>query len=127
MEVKKIRFGFEDLKVWQKAVEFANKIIKLSEELKTNRRHYRLIEQLESSATSIPMNIAEGKGRYSKKEFIQFLYIARGSLYETLTLLIIFYKNNWISEKQLDEIKNFAEEISKMLSGLLSSIKNSIN
>lgn len=127
MEVKKIRFGFEDLEVWQKAVEFANKIIKLSEELKTNRRHYRLIEQLESSATSIPMNIAEGKGRYSKKEFIQFLYIARGSLYETLTLLIIFYKNNWISEKQLDEIKNFAEEISKMLSGLLSSIKNSIN
>ena len=73
------------------------------------------------------MNIAEGKGRYSKKEFVQFLYIARGSLFEATTLLLIFYRNNWIDEKQLDEMKPIADEIGKMLSGLISSIKNSIN
>jgi four helix bundle protein len=126
VKTKEIKFSFEDLEVWQKAVEFARKIIELIEALNTSRRHYRLIEQLESSTTSIAMNIAEGKGRYSKKEFIQFLYIARGSLYETITLLMIFHKNNWINEEQLCEIKNFADEIGKMLSGLIRSIKNSI-
>lgn len=125
--MEKARFSFESLEVWQKAVEFASEIIKLTEGLKTSKRHYRLVEQLESSATSIAMNIAEGKGRYSKKEFVQFLYIARGSLYETVTLLIIFHNNNWINQNQLDEIKNFANEIGKMLSGLISSIKDSMS
>jgi len=62
METK--RFAFENLEVWQKAVEFANRVINLSEEIKTDRKHYRLIEQLESASTSIALNIAEGKGRY---------------------------------------------------------------
>ena len=103
--MKKVKFGFEDLEVWQKAVEFARFVINLSEGINTHRRHYRLIEQLEASSTSVALNIAEGKGRYSKKEFIQFLYIAKGSLFETVTLLTIFNKNKWISEKQFDDIK----------------------
>ena len=121
-----VRFAFEDLEVWQKGVEFARMVIDISEKIETNRRHFRLIEQLESASTSIALNIAEGKGRYSKKEYIQYLYIARGSLYETVTLLIIFHKNNWITEKQLNDIKNFADEIGKMLSGLIASIRNSL-
>src|SRR3990172_7009574 len=99
-----IWFSFEDLEVWKKAIEFAYKVIQLTEKIDTDRKHYRLIEQLESSSTSIASNIAEGKGRYSKKEFIQFLYIARGSLYETIALLIIFRKKDWIDEVQLDEL-----------------------
>jgi four helix bundle protein len=95
-----VRFSFEDLEVWQKAVEFARLVIELTEEIDTARRHYRLIEQLEASSTSIALNIAEGKGRYSKKEFIQFLYVARGSLYETITLLIIFHKKIGFADNQ---------------------------
>ena len=124
--MKNVRFSFEDLDVWQKAVEFARIVIDLSERINTDRKHFRLIEQLESAATSVALNIAEGKGRYSKKEYIQFLYVARGSLYETITLLIIFNKNNWINEKQLNDIKIFADEIGKMLSGLINAIRNSI-
>jgi four helix bundle protein len=82
-----------------------------------------LIEQLESCSSSIALNIAEGKGRYSKREFVKFLYIARGSLFETVTLLIIFYRNSWISKEKLDEIKNMADEIGKMLSGLINLLK----
>ena len=67
-----------------------------SPKLKAESKHYRLIEQLEAAVTSIPMNIAEGKGRESKKEFVHFLHISRGSLYETLTLLEIFQMRNWI-------------------------------
>jgi len=122
-----IKFPFEDLEVWQKAVEFANKVINLTEEIQTNRKHFRLIGQLEAASTSVALNIAEEKGRYSEKEFIQFLYIARGSLYETIALLIIFHKNGWIDNVQLDEIKAFGDEIGKMLSSLINSIKNSMS
>jgi four helix bundle protein len=118
------KFGFEDLEVWRKAVEFAKGVIELAESVETDRKHFRLIEQLEACSTSVALNIAEGKGRYSKKEFVQFLYIARGSLYETVTLLIIFNQNNWISDSQLDEAKASGEEIGKMLSGMITSIKN---
>jgi four helix bundle protein len=121
-----VRFGFEDLEVWQKTVEFPEKVINLAEQIQTDRRHYRLIEQLEACSTSIALNIAEGKGRYSKKEFIQFLYIARGSLYETIALLIIFHKNGWISDDQLEILKTRGDEIGKMLSSLISSIRKSL-
>ena len=121
-----VRFAFEDLEVWQKAVEFAQAVINVSENMNTHRRHFRLIEQLEAASTSVALNIAEGKGRYSKKEFIQFLYIARGSLYETIALLIIFYKNKWIAEKELSDLKSVADEIGKMLSGFINSIKKSL-
>jgi four helix bundle protein len=85
--------------------------------------HFRLIEQLEVASTSVALNISEGKGRYSKKEFVHFLYIARGSLYETITLLIIFHKNKWIDDNQLEELKAFGDEIGKMLSSLINAIK----
>lgn len=107
-------------------MDFADKVIGVVDELGTDRKHYRLIEQLESSATSVSMNIAEGKGRYSKKEFIQFLYIARGSLYETITLLVLFHKRNWIDDAQLDTLKSFGDEIGKMISSLIKSIKTSM-
>ena len=117
------RFAFEELKVWQEAVEFAKAVIVTAEGIKTNQKHYRLIEQLESAVSSVAMNIAEGKGRYSKKEFIQFLYIARGSLYETVTLLTIFQKMGWIDESTLEELKDRACQIGKMITSLIGSLK----
>lgn len=120
-----VKFSFEDLEVWQKAVEFADKVISLVEEIQTDRKHFRLIEQLEASSTSVALNIAEGKGRYSQKEFVQFLYIARGSLYETITLLTTFQRKKWIENIRFEEMKTFGDEIGKMLSSLIRSIKNS--
>jgi four helix bundle protein len=75
-------FAFEELHVYQRALDFSVTIIGLIDEMDTPRKHYRLIEQLEVSCASVALNIAEGKDRYSKKEFRQFLYISRGSLYE---------------------------------------------
>jgi four helix bundle protein len=126
-DIDTFRFGFEELGVWQKAVEFAGEVIRLVQGIEAGRKHYKLIEQLEAASTSVALNIAEGKGRYSKKEFAQFLYIARGSLYETVTLLVIFQRNNWITAEQLNGLKQFADQISKMLSSLISSVKRSIN
>ncbi len=119
-----MRFGYEDLDVWNKAVEFAVEVIELVENISTDRKHYRLLEQVESSSASISMNIAEGKGRFSKKEFVQYLYISRGSLYETMTLLEIFRRKKWISGESYSKIEKHAKEIVSMLKGLINSILN---
>jgi len=119
-------FAFKDLKVWHKAIAFADYSISLSENLKSTQKHYRLIELFESASTSVSMNIAEGKGRNSQKEFIQYLYIARGSLYETVTLAFIFEKRNWISKEELEMLEADAIKIASMIKGLINSIVKSI-
>ena len=116
-------FMFEDLKVYQRALNFAVSVVKIVDEIDTPRKHYRLIEQLEASSTSVALNISEGQGRFSKKEFKRFLYIARGSLYETVTMLQIFRKLKWLGKKPYDILYLEAVEINKMLSGLINSIK----
>ena len=116
-------FSFQNLKVWQKSIVFAENVILIVNELNTDRKHYRLVEQLESAATSVAMNIAEGKGRQTTKEFIQFLYIARGSLFETVTLLFIFQKIGWVTRLNIEPYIRDAEEIAKMLNSLIKSMK----
>ena len=120
-----IEFGYEKLLIWQRAIEWADRVLSIAENIETERKHYRLIEQIESSCTSVPMNIAEGKGRFSKKEFVHFLYIARGSLYETMTLLEIFLKRRWVSQEEFSSVKNETREIAKMLNGFINSVKRS--
>ena len=114
--------SYKELIVWQKSMVFADEVIQLIDEMETPRKHYRLFEQLESAVTSIPMNIAEGKGRNSKKEFMHFLYISRGSLYETLTLLEIFKMRGWLDEQAFLKLENRSNEIAKMLKGLINAI-----
>jgi len=122
-DIDDIEFGYEKLLIWQRSLDWADRILTIAEDIGTERKHYRLIEQIESSCTSVPMNIAEGKGRFSKKEFVHFLYIARGSLYETITLLEIFLKRQWIPQKEFIAVKNEAREIAKMLNSFITSIK----
>jgi four helix bundle protein len=115
-------FAFEELQVYQKALDFAVSVVKIVEEIDTPRKHFRMIEQLEAACTSVALNISEGKGRYSKKEFKQFLYIARGSLYETVTMLQIFLKLGWLNKDKHSSLYSEAQQINKMLSGLINSI-----
>ncbi len=98
-------------------------VIDATECIDTSRQHYRLIEQIEASSTSVAMNIAEGKGRFSLKEFKHFCYISRGSLYETMTLLEIFHRKDWISSAKYDELKAEAIEIAAMIKGLINSLR----
>ena len=104
-------FAFEDLQVYQRALDFAVNVITAIDEIDAPRKHYKLIEQIEASSTSVASNISEGKGRYSKKEFKQYLYIARGSLYETVTRLQIFCKLGWLREGLFKSLYLEAEEI----------------
>ena len=116
-------FPFERLEVWQLAVKFADFILGLLESFPTNK-HFRLIGQMEAAASSIAQNIAEGKGRQYKKEFIQFLYIAEGSLFEVLTLTEIFKRRNLFDEKHAIDIRKQAEIIDRKLHGLINSLRS---
>ena len=117
-------FHFKELTVWQKSMDFAQRVIEIAENNTSDRKHFRLMEQLESSSASVAMNIAEGRGRKSNKEYVQFLHISRGSLYETITLLNLFERMGWITHKHLLELEGMGLEIGKMLNGLITSIRN---
>ncbi len=123
--VGKTQAAYKELTVWQKSMLFANAVISVTENLDTDRKHYRLVEQLEAAATSVPMNIAEGKGRYSRKEFIHFLHIARGSLFEAMTLIELFEMRNWVKPETRQSIYTQADEIGKMINGLIKSLADS--
>ena len=117
------RFPYEKLEVWHLAVDLADSIFSILELFPPNK-YSRLIGQMESAVSSIAQNIAEGKGRQHKKEFIQFLYISEGSLFEVLTLLEIFKRRGLIEEKKTTEIRKQAETIDRKLHGLINSIRN---
>lgn len=78
---------------------------------------------MEGAVTSIAQNIAEGKGRQYKKEFIQYLSIAQGSLYETVTLNEVFQKQKLFQDSDCREIRRKAEEIDRKLNGLMNSLR----
>jgi len=115
-------FPFEKLDVWKIAVDLAEYILDLLEKLPQNK-HIRLIGQIESAAVSVPQNIAEGKGRRYKKEFIQFLHISQGSVYEVVTLNEIFGRRSLFSEEEAVEIRNRCEQIDRKLNGLMNSLR----
>jgi four helix bundle protein len=116
------KFPFEKLDVWHLAVAFADFILNILDSLPPNK-YLRVIGQMEAAVSSIPQNIAEGKGRQYKKEFIQYLYIAEGSLFEVLTLSEILKRRKLIRENESIEIRKQAEIIDRKLHGLINSLR----
>ena len=115
-------FPFEKLEVWQLAVDLADFVLELLDDFPPNK-HFRLIGQMEAAVVSSSQNIAEGKGRQYKKEFIQYLHIAQGSLYEVVTLNEVFRKRKLFSEKDAQEVRKRCEQIDRKLNGLINSLR----
>jgi len=115
-------FPFEKLEVWHLAVDLADFIFSLLEMFPQNK-HFRIISQMEAAVTGISQNIAEGKGRQYKKEFIQFLYIAEGCLFEVLTLVEIMRRRKLFSDNDSMEIRGTSEVIDRKLHGLINSVR----
>jgi four helix bundle protein len=115
-------FPFEKLDVWQMAVELADRILDMLEKISENK-HLRLISQMEGAVTSVSQNIAEGKGRQHKKEFIQFLSVAEASLYETVTLIEIFRRRKLFREEDCQELRSHCEAIDRKINGLRNSLQ----
>ena len=126
MTEKIFEFPFEKLEVWHLAVDFDDFILNIVESFPQNK-YLRLIGQMEAAVSSISQNIAEGKGRQYKKEFIQFLYVAEGSLFEVLTLTEIFKRRKLVKEDEFIEIRKQAETIDRKLHGLINSLRSRSN
>ena len=115
-------FPFEKLDVWQMAVDLAEYVLDLLEAFPSNK-HFRLVGQMEGAVTSPAQNTAEGKGRQYKKEFIQFLHIAQGSLYEVVTLNEIFRRKKLFKEEDAQNVRNRCVQIDRKLNGLINSLR----
>jgi len=115
-------FMFENLDVYQKAVDFTDQIISLTESFP--RGYYFLTDQLNRASLSIATNIAEGNGRFTKADRKHFFIIARGSAQECIPLLELARRKQLISESTVSELRNQLEIIAKMISGLINGLKN---
>ena len=115
-------FRFQDLEIWKKAVEIANKLFKLADDLE-KRRLYRFAEQVRGAGLSISNNIAEGAGSVSNKEFGQFLNIARRSTFENANMIIVFEKRNLINKTVRNELLNDLEQECKMITAFSRTLR----
>ena len=113
---------FENLEVYKKAIDFADRIFRLTERFP--RGYYFLIDQLNRAALSIATNLAEGSGRFTKADRRNFFTIARGSVHECIPLLKLCLRRGFIKEEVNNSFRNELEIIAKMISGLIKGLDN---
>jgi four helix bundle protein len=113
--------SWDDLAVLHKAHGLVIEIYRVSRSFPAEER-FGLTSQLRRAIVSVPTNIAEGKGRRTTRDYIQFLVMARGSVEEVKYLLLLARDLGYISEDEYLALRNRAEEIGKMLNGLISSL-----
>ena len=111
--------SYKELLVWQKSMTLVTLIYDVSKTFPDDER-FGLTSQMRRCSISVPSNIAEGWGRLSRKNYIQFLRVSRGSLYELETQILITKQLNYINDSE--SIENLITEISKMLNSLIKKL-----
>ena len=114
--------SYRDLLVWQRAMELVLLVYRVSSEF-PRQEIYGLTSQIRRASISVPSNIAEGYGRATRKEYLQFLSIAQGSLKELETQAILAERLNYATTAQVEKLLAEAERVGKMLGGLIRSLK----
>lgn len=115
---------YEDLIVWQKGMDLVIDIYTLVK-LLPDEELYALSNQMKRAAYSIPTNIAEGQERSTTKDFVKFLYIAKGSKGELETLISICIRLKYLTQSQVETVQNLLVEIGKMLNSLICKLNSS--
>ena len=110
--------NYRELEVWQKSRALATHLYRVTEEF-PRREWFGLVQQMRRAAVSVPSNIAEGHGRWTSKERIQFLLIARGSAYELETQTYIAQDLGYLSVPNAERIISRINELARMLHGLI--------
>jgi len=116
------KFRFQDLNIWQLAIEVADKLFDIADELES-KRLYRFAEQLRGAGMSMPNNIAEGSGSTSRREFIQFLNIARRSTFENANILILLTKRNFINEAVTNELLDQLDMLCRKITNFQKTLR----
>lgn len=115
--------SYRDLDLWQRAMDFTLQVHRLAEEFPPAQR-FGLTSQIQRSAMSVPSNIAEGWGRGGNREFAHFLRIARGSLAEAETQLILAVRLQYVSRESAADAWLLAQRVGQMITQLLRSIES---
>ena len=113
--------SYRDLIVWQKSMKLVTQIYLITKRF-PKEELYGLTPQIRRSCVSIPSNIAEGYGRNSTNDYVRFLQIASGSLYELQTQLEICLNLDYLSKQRFEEIYEQSREIERMLSSLIKKV-----
>ena len=116
--------SYRDLVAWQKAIEFVECVYGNTRSW-PREEIYALTSQLRRAAVSVPSNIAEGQGRTSSKEFLHHLSMARGSLLEAETQIIIAQRLGYLAESGANDLLARADETSRLITGLSRSLQSS--
>jgi len=114
--------SYRELVAWRKAMKFVIEIYQATQDFPSEER-YGLTNQLRRAAVSVPSNIAEGQARFSQKEFHHFLSIARGSMAEIETQLCLAKDLQYLSSSKCAELLANADELGRILNGLIAAIK----
>jgi four helix bundle protein len=114
-------FGFERLDVWQKAIDFADLVYRVTLAFPDDER-FGLTSQMRRAAVSVSSTIAEGSARFSKADFARFLEIATGSVFEVVSQSFISRRQGFLAETDFAALYAAAEEQGRMLSGLRKSV-----
>ncbi|KAA9325426.1 four helix bundle protein [Adhaeribacter soli] len=114
--------NFKELKIWQEGMELAKSVYKVTANFPPNEK-YGLTSQINRASVSIPSNIAEGAGRNSDKEFLQYLNIALGSAFELETQLILAQAFGFINDSVLAELVTQLQKIQKMINGFKDRLR----
>lgn len=114
---------YTDLIVWQKAMDLVEKIYHATEPF-PHREIFGLTNQMRRAAVSIPSNVAEGQGRATTKDFLQFLSIARGSLQEVETQVMLACRLSYLNEPLKCHLLDATAEIARILNGLVNSVSS---
>ena len=117
--------SYRDLLVWQKALDLAVLVYRLSEKFPKSEI-YGLTSQVRRASVSVPSNIAEGYGRGSRKEYLQFLSVAQGSLKELETQVILAERLHYANQEEANRLLSVSETVGKMLGGLMRSLRTRI-
>ena len=116
------KFDFENLKVYQKSLEYVDFVYEITKDF-PKEELFSLTNQFRRASVSICLNIAEGSGG-SKVEFNQYLKIARRSARECVAVTEVSYRRTFISTEGKKQSREFCVELSRMLNGLMKSLKN---
>ena len=118
--------SFRDLLAWQKAMALVTAIYRTTDSW-PERERYGLTNQVRRAAVAIPSDIAEGKGRLSKKEYVQMLARARGSSYEVQTQLEIAFNLEFVDAARYEALSADAAEVGRLLNGLMTNVRHQID
>lgn len=115
--------SYQDLEVWKKSIDLAEKVYRLSATFPTDER-FGITSQIRRAVTSVAANIAEGAERNGTAEFLHFLSIAGGSLAEVETFLILAVRLNLVAEEAVNPLLDQAATLGRMLNGLKRSLRS---